>query len=126
MEAEYNSVIQAELGEGGHEAWILLGEVRGMGEWEEPGLAALREGCGLPRRTVGRVESDSWYICVPLISSLLSLKPSFLLVTRHCLYERRTGSNVPRMPARLAQATIPRACVFNHSPNTLHSTLDNT
>lgn len=33
-----------DLGEGGYEAWVLLGEVRGMDESEEAGLMALREG----------------------------------------------------------------------------------
>lgn len=33
-----------DLGEGGYEAWILLGEVRNMDEREEAGLKALIEG----------------------------------------------------------------------------------
>jgi peroxin-5 len=33
-----------DLGEGGYEAWILLGEVRSMDEREELGMLALREG----------------------------------------------------------------------------------
>jgi hypothetical protein len=35
---------QGELGEGGYEAWVLLGEVRGMDERESEGLVALQEG----------------------------------------------------------------------------------
>lgn len=33
-----------ELGEGGYEAWILLGETRSMDEREEAGMRALTEG----------------------------------------------------------------------------------
>jgi len=33
-----------DTGEGGYEAWILLGEVRSMDEREELGMLALREG----------------------------------------------------------------------------------
>ena len=33
-----------DFGEGGYEAWILLGEVRSMDEREELGMLALREG----------------------------------------------------------------------------------
>lgn len=38
------AIQQKDLGEGGYEAWILLGEVRGMNEREELGMCALREG----------------------------------------------------------------------------------
>lgn len=37
-------VQKGELGQGGYEAWVLLGEVRGMDERESEGLVALREG----------------------------------------------------------------------------------
>lgn len=33
-----------DTGEGGYEAWVLLGEVRSMDEREELGMIALREG----------------------------------------------------------------------------------
>lgn len=38
------AIQQKDLGEGGYEAWILLGEVRSMDEREELGMQALREG----------------------------------------------------------------------------------
>ncbi|OAX33288.1 TPR-like protein [Rhizopogon vinicolor AM-OR11-026] len=38
------AIQQGELGEGGYEAWILLGETRNMDEREELGLRALTEG----------------------------------------------------------------------------------
>ncbi|CAL1707179.1 unnamed protein product [Somion occarium] len=41
------AIQQGELGKGGYEAWILLGEVRGMDEREEAGMRALTEGVKL-------------------------------------------------------------------------------
>ena len=38
------AIQKGELGEGGYEAWILLGETRSMDEREEAGMRALTEG----------------------------------------------------------------------------------
>ena len=38
------AIQQGELGEGGYEAWILLGETRNMDEREEAGMKALMQG----------------------------------------------------------------------------------
>ena len=38
------AIQKGELGEGGYEAWILLGEARNMDEHEEAGMRALVEG----------------------------------------------------------------------------------
>jgi len=38
------AIQQGELGEGGYEAWILLGETRNMDEREEAGMRALLHG----------------------------------------------------------------------------------
>jgi peroxin-5 len=38
------AIQKGELGKGGYEAWILLGEMRNMDEWEEAGMKALTEG----------------------------------------------------------------------------------
>lgn len=38
------AIQKGELGEGGYEAWILLGETRNMDEREEAGMRALAEG----------------------------------------------------------------------------------
>lgn len=47
------AIQKGDLGEGGHEAWILLGEVRGMDEREDLGLAALREGVQVAKENGG-------------------------------------------------------------------------
>ena len=38
------AIQQGQLGNGGYEAWILLGETRSMDEREEAGMRALKEG----------------------------------------------------------------------------------
>ena len=38
------AIQKGELGEGGYEAWILLGEARNMDEREDTGIKALTEG----------------------------------------------------------------------------------
>jgi peroxin-5 len=41
------AIQKGDLGEGGYEAWILLGETRNMDEREEAGMKALMEGVRL-------------------------------------------------------------------------------
>jgi peroxin-5 len=41
------AIQKGDLGEGGYEAWILLGETRNMDEREEVGMKALTEGVRL-------------------------------------------------------------------------------
>lgn len=41
------AIQKGELGEGGYETWILLGETRNMDEREEAGIKALTEGVRL-------------------------------------------------------------------------------
>lgn len=38
------AIQQGELGEGGYEAWVLLGETRNMDEREDAGMRALLQG----------------------------------------------------------------------------------
>jgi hypothetical protein len=38
------AIQQGELGEGGYESWVLLGEIRNMDEREEAGMRALLHG----------------------------------------------------------------------------------
>jgi peroxin-5 len=92
------AIQKGDLGEGGHEAWILLGEVRSMDEREDLGLAALREGVQIAKEN-GGAGGVGLLVCILLLSSLLLLRPSFLLVARHRLYERRIRPSVPSMPA---------------------------
>ncbi|EMD37559.1 hypothetical protein CERSUDRAFT_50067 [Gelatoporia subvermispora B] len=47
---------QGDLGEGGYEAWILLGETRSMDEREEQGMRALQEGVKIAEQAGARGE----------------------------------------------------------------------
>jgi peroxin-5 len=47
------AIQKGELGEGGYEAWILLGETRNMDEREEAGMKALTEGVRLAEQADG-------------------------------------------------------------------------
>jgi peroxin-5 len=92
------AIQQGDLGEGGHEAWILLGEVRSMDEREDLGLAALKEGVQIAKEN-GGAGGVGLLVCILLLSSLFSLRPLFLPVARYRLYERRIRTSVPSMPA---------------------------
>lgn len=92
------AIQEGDLGEGGHEAWILLGEVRSMDEREYLGVAALREGVRIAEEN-GGAGGVGLLVGILLMLSLLSLRLSFLLVTCYRLYERRIRSSVPIMPA---------------------------
>ena len=118
------AIQKGDLGEGGYEAWILLGEVRGMDEREDLGLAALIEGVEIAKHKGGE-GGVGLLVCILLLPSLLLLRLWFRLVTRHRLHERRIRPGVPTMPARLAQTTLPRTCIVGHSPTTLHTTMGN-
>lgn len=100
------AIQEGDLGEGGHEAWILLGEVRSMDEREDLGLAAFREGVQIAKENGGE-GGVGLLVCIRWLSSLLSLRHAFILVARYRLYKRRTRSSVSSMSAQLAQATLP-------------------
>lgn len=57
------AIQKGELGEGGYEAWILLGQARSMDEREAQALRALREGTTIAQRSgnmeVGMLVSHS-------------------------------------------------------------------
>ncbi|KAH8990526.1 peroxisome targeting signal receptor [Lactarius akahatsu] len=53
------AIQKGELGEGGYEAWILLGETRNMDEREEAGMKALTEGVRSCRRSGCRRYGDA-------------------------------------------------------------------
>lgn len=76
------AIQQGELGEGGHEAWILLGETRSMDEREDAAMRALSEGVRRAKE-VGTngdgmlVSSEAFTMCwLALISIFDSHSPS--------------------------------------------------
>ena len=74
------AIQKGDLGEGGHEAWILLGEVRGMDEREDLGLAALREGVQIANENGG---AGGVGLLVRVLSYRLLLSLRVLFSVRH-------------------------------------------
>ena len=74
-----------DLGEGGYEAWLLLGEVRSMDEREEQSMRALTEG-------VKRAEMAGVPGAGMMVSSFMSLtfarNLTVLAVIGHLVHER--------------------------------------
>jgi peroxin-5 len=62
------AIQHGELGDGGYDAWVLLGETRNMDEREEVGMRALMEGvkrAGAVGSAAGMLVSCIWILCVP-------------------------------------------------------------
>lgn len=82
------AIQQGELGEGGYEAWILLGETRSMDEREESAIRALQE--GVRRATEAGAGGAGMLVSALLMSSLTSL----IYIRSHSLL--RTRMNLMR------------------------------
>lgn len=78
------AIQHGELGEGGYEAWILLGETRNMDEREEAGMRALIEGV----KKAEEVGSSGAGMLVRGISTLFWLILMHATVPRHFLHKR--------------------------------------
>lgn len=59
------AIQQGDLGEGGYEAWIILGEVRSMDEREDLGLTALKEGVQIAKEN-GGVGGVGLLVCISI------------------------------------------------------------
>ena len=68
------AIQKGELGEGGYEAWILLGETRNMDEREEAGMKALTEGVRLAEAAgadgAGMLVCETSFQPCPLLTGL--------------------------------------------------------
>jgi len=69
-----SAIQKGELGEGGYEAWILLGETRNMDEREEAGMRALTEGVRLAEAAgaggAGMLVRETTLLPAPLLTGL--------------------------------------------------------
>lgn len=72
------AIQQGDLGTGGYEAWILLGEVRSMDEREEAAMRALKEGVKLAE-AVG-ASGEGMLVCASL---LLEIRSTLNVVNSH-------------------------------------------
>lgn len=66
------AIQHGELGEGGYEAWVLLGETRNMDEREEVGMRALAEGV----KRAGAVGSTAGMLVRWIIGHVCAAQPS--------------------------------------------------
>lgn len=55
------AIQKGDLGQGGYEAWVLLGEVRSMDEREEAAMRALHE--GVKRATTAGAPGEGMLVC---------------------------------------------------------------
>jgi peroxin-5 len=63
------AIQKGELGEGGYETWILLGETRNMDEREDAGIKALTE--GVRRAQEAGVTGPGMMVCLPFSCRVL-------------------------------------------------------
>ena len=91
------AIQQGDLGKGGYEAWILLGEVRSMDEREEEAMRALSE--GVKRAEAAGATGEGMLVLVSLIQRL-----SVLLTSLSCLISLwQSHSRTSRTSGRLTQ-----------------------
>jgi hypothetical protein len=98
------AIQKGDLGEGGYDAWILLGEIRNMDEREDLGLRALAE--GVKRAEAAGSHGPGIIVCyfLPMLNSILY---SLLLsVYGHVLHERRVRQSLIHNVAALAPNPI--------------------
>ena len=79
------AIQRGHLGEGGYEAWILLGEVRSMDEREEQGMRALME--GVKRAEEAGAAGEGMMVRLSLSQRVCVLIPS-LSVIGYLVYKR--------------------------------------
>ncbi len=80
------AIQKGELGEGGYEAWVLLGETRNMDEREEAGMKALTEGVRLAEEA-GAAGAGMLVRYLPTLPSELGLLMGRVTVTGHFVHE---------------------------------------
>lgn len=99
------AIQKGELGKGGYEAWILLGEVRSMDEREEAGMRALAE--GVKRAEAAGAAGEGMLVTlihfVPIIISTHIIRPVF----SNFLHERVLRKGCTYHTSSLACRTLP-------------------
>lgn len=100
------AIQKGELGEGGYEAWILLGETRNMDEREDVGMKALTEGVRLAEEA--DANGVGMLVCYLHYAPTCTLLTKFHIVSRDLLHERIVGSRFSCDAAALVARTLPR------------------
>lgn len=79
------AIQQEELGEGGYESWVLLGETRNMDEREEAGMRALLHGVKRAEESGAPAGMLVSLAQINFTPNLISLRP--LLVFSHIIHQ---------------------------------------
>jgi hypothetical protein len=101
------AIQQGQLGEGGYEAWILLGETRNMDEREEAGMKALIEGVRMAEQS--GTPGPGMLVCTFLCFAFHSLTAP--AVIGHLFHKRGLRQRVT------LDATPLAACQLSHVPH---------
>lgn len=100
------AIQKGDLGEGGYEAWILLGETRNMDEREEAGMKALTEGVRLAEEA-GVASAGKLVRFPPSPPSEFQFIHG-VKVASNFVYERVVGSRFSHHVDALVASTLPR------------------
>jgi peroxin-5 len=79
------AIQEKDMGEGGYEAWVLLGEVRSMDEREELGMLALKEGVRIASEQGGAGGVGMLVSC--FVTKYVELHLTTLPVTRNLIHQ---------------------------------------
>ncbi|KAH9040745.1 peroxisome targeting signal receptor [Lactarius pseudohatsudake] len=102
------AIQKGELGEGGYEAWILLGETRNMDEREEAGMKALTEGV--------RIAEEAGAAGMGMLSLAISYTNESLDRASHSMLMRWLCARFPDVPVPPeAQNSLTRSSWHSHN-----------
>ena len=101
------AIQKGDLGEGGYEAWVLLGETRNMDEREEAGMKALMEGVRRAEEA-GAADVGKLVRFPPTLTSERRFINGAVSVTSNFIYERIDGSCFSHYVDALVARTLPR------------------
>lgn len=106
------AIQKGELGEGGYETWIMLGEVKSMDEHEDAAMRALAE--GVKRAEAAGATGQGMLVC--LRAHLMRVDTEAILVPRYLVYKRVVRACIAYGAFALAACSLsglphPRGCV---------------
>lgn len=100
------AIQRGEYGEGGFEAWILLGETRNMDEREEAGMRALLEGVRIAEQA--GAPGAGMLVSLNLAFSTLTHKPLLIPVTGYFFHQRVLRPGITHYVDEMVQGQVPR------------------
>jgi len=99
------AIQRGELGEGGFETWILLGETRNMDEREEAGMRALLEGVRIAEQA--GAPGDGMLVSRSFAFLVLTHKPPPFPVTGYLFHQRVLRPGITHHVGEMVQGQVP-------------------